>query len=122
MGGERRRDARADGRAARAGPTGEHLRSAGKPAQQAAAASQLSTAYAQADAAIRKLNTPPAASGAVASLATALAKTSHDYEALSRAAAHNDGSGYSAASNAIAGDSGAITAGFDQLARLGYTS
>jgi len=98
------------------------LRSAGKPGQQAAAANQLATAYNQAAAAIRKLDAPSTATGAVDALAAALARTGRDYAALSRAAAHNNKSAYAAASNAIGSDGGSVSAAFAQLAKLGYTS
>ena len=58
----------------------------------------------------------------MAALAASLAKTGHDYAALSRAASHNDGHGYTAAGNAIRADSGPVNAAFAQLAKLGYTS
>jgi hypothetical protein len=98
------------------------LRTARKPGQQAAAASQLGAAYTQAAASVRKLDAPPAASGAVAMLAAALAKTGRDYTALSHAAAHNEGRAYAAARNAIGNDTGSVSAAFAQLANLGYTS
>jgi hypothetical protein len=96
------------------------LRSARKPAQQAAAAGQLATEYSQAAKALGKLTAPPSAAAAVTALATALAKTGHDYTALSRSAAHNNGRGYTAASNAITSDGSAINSAFAQLAKLGY--
>ena len=98
------------------------LRSAGKPGQQAAAASQLATAYTQAASSIRKLDAPSTASVAVSALAASLAKSGHDYAALSRAASHNDGHAYTAAGKAIRADSGSVNAAFAQLAKLGYTS
>jgi serine/threonine protein kinase len=98
------------------------LRTARKPGQQAAAASQLGAAYTQAAASVKKLNAPSAASGAVVTLAAALAKTGRDYTALSQAAAHNDGRAYIAARNAIGSETGSVSAAFAQLANLGYTS
>jgi serine/threonine protein kinase len=98
------------------------LKHAGKPAQQSAAAAQLASAYAQAAAALNKLNPGPAAAAAVTALAGALTKTGHDYTALSRAAAHNNGHAYTAATNAIGTDSGSISDAFSQLAKLGYAS
>ena len=62
------------------------------------------------------------ASAAVAALVAALVKTGTDYAALSTAAAHNDKRAYTAAGNAIGGDSGSVSAAFAQLAKLGYAS
>jgi serine/threonine protein kinase len=98
------------------------LHSARKPGQQATAASQLAAAYSRAASAVRKLAAPSPASAAVAGLAASLAKTGHDYAALSRAASHSDGHRYTAASNAIGADGGSVSAAFAQLAKLGYAS
>ena len=98
------------------------LHRARKPGPQAIAANQLATAYSRAASAVRKLAAPSQASAAVAGLAASLAKTGRDYAALSRAASHNDGHGYTAATNAIGADSGSVSAAFSQLAKLGYAS
>jgi hypothetical protein len=98
------------------------LRAATKAAQQSTAAKALAGAYDQAASAVARLQPGPGASPATEALVSALRATGRDYGKLAQAATHNDTRGYAAASAAIAGNGGAITAAFDQLSRFGYVT
>jgi serine/threonine protein kinase len=106
--------------AARTGET--TLRSAAKPAAQAAAAGQLATAYDQAANALQNTSASPAETSTVKTLADALGKIGTDYKSLSTAATQNNSGKYNEARQAVATDSNTAATAMARLKEFGYSS
>ena len=93
-----------------------------KPGDQARAANQVADAYGRSASAVTRLPPNPAALGAAAALAGAFQAEQRAYAALAGAAAHNDRKGYNTARGSITSAGSKVSAAFDQLSKLGYTS
>jgi hypothetical protein len=98
---------------------GTHLATATTGPAQAAAATQLAQAHAEAASALVRLSAG-VATAANAALAHALLLTANAYRALAQAAAHHDNRAYSTARAGLASSSQALSLAFGQLRRLGY--
>lgn len=98
---------------------GAQLAAATTAHAQAAAATTLARAHAQAGSALVHVGAG-VASGANASVAHALLTTANAYTALANAAAHNDAHAYRAARTELRSTGQALSLAFGQLRRFGY--
>jgi hypothetical protein len=103
------------------GSAGHQLASAKSQKAQGAAAKTLAGAYQQAAGAAAKLRAGPVGAAGNQAIVAALRQLATGYQALSTAAAHNNKKAYATAGAAIGKAQAALTAGFGQLQRAGYT-
>jgi hypothetical protein len=100
---------------------GHQLVGAKSQKAQAAAAKALAGAYQQAAGAAAKLRPGPVGAAGSQAIVAALHQLATGYQALGTAAAHNNKKAYAAAGAAISKAQTALSAGFSQLQRAGYT-
>jgi serine/threonine protein kinase len=100
---------------------GQQLATAKSQKAQASAAHTLAGAYQQAATAAAALRPGPVGAAGSQSVDSALRQLASGYQALGTAAAHNNKKAYATAGAAIGKAQTALTAGFRQLQKAGYT-
>jgi hypothetical protein len=100
---------------------GHQLAGAKSQKAQAAAAQALAGAYRQAATAAAKLQPGPVGAAGSRAIDVAMRQLASGYQQLGTAAAHNNKKAYAAAGAAISKAQAALTAGFGQLQKAGYT-
>jgi hypothetical protein len=100
---------------------GHQLAGAKSQKAQAAAAKALAGAYQQAAGATAKLRPGPVGAAGSQAIVAALRQLATGYQSLGTAAAHNNKKAYATAGAAVGKAQSALSAGFAQLRRAGYT-
>ena len=100
---------------------GRRLNAATRPSAQAAAATQLASAYGRSAAAVRQLDRASADTATVDALSAALRDVGAGYAALADAARAGDRTAYDGARGTIASRSSTVSAALQRFVRLGYT-